>query len=92
MEHFFEYMSKLKLPGRLESNIHFQEFLETNGSKLIYELTEMIYWTLPSPRVKFYSSNDYFIIQQTVLKEASKVINDLGFFPVEMQLDLLKAM
>ena len=48
--------------------------------------------TLPSPRVSYYESNNFFTIQQKVTTHANSIIEDLGFFPVRMQMDLLSSM
>jgi len=48
--------------------------------------------TLPSPRVAYYESSDYFTIQSGVTGYANQVIEDLGFFPVRMSMDVLEQM
>jgi hypothetical protein len=45
--------------------------------------------TLPSPRIQFYESSNYFDIQRGVTGYANDIIDALGFFPVRMELDVL---
>ena len=45
--------------------------------------------TLPSPRYKFYESNNFDIIKKNVLKETNKVVTALGYYPNDLQFDLL---
>lgn len=48
--------------------------------------------TLPKPRIRYYSNNNYFEIQRGVTRYANQIIEDLGFFPVKMTLDVLRQM
>ena len=48
--------------------------------------------TLPSPRIDYYKSSNYYDIQKGVTGYANEIIEALGFFPVRMDLDVLKQM
>ena len=48
--------------------------------------------TLPSPRVDFYQSSDYFTIQSQVTGYANEIVEALGFFPVGMDMEVLEQM
>jgi len=48
--------------------------------------------TLPSPRVSYYLSSDYFKIQRGITTYTNQIAEDLGFFSVSMQLDVLSEM
>ena len=46
-------------------------------------------YTLPAPRYTYYESSDFYKIKQRVLDETDKVINSLGFYPVQSCSSLL---
>ena len=46
--------------------------------------------TLQSPRINYYQSSNYWDIQKGVTGYANEIIEELGFFPVRMQLDVLR--
>ena len=48
--------------------------------------------TLPSPRVNYYQSSNYYEIQRRVTDYANEVIESLGFFPVGMKMEVLERM
>lgn len=48
--------------------------------------------SLPSPRVSYYESDNFYKIQKGVTKYSNQIIEDLGFFPLSVQLDLLESM
>jgi len=48
--------------------------------------------TLPEPRVDYYQSSNYFDIQRGVTNYANEIIDALGFFPVRMQMPVLRQM
>ena len=48
--------------------------------------------TLPNPRVNYYQSSNFYEIQRRVTDYANNVIQDLGFFPVGMKMDVLEKM
>jgi len=70
----------------------FRAFLAAEGEEQAYQLSDFMMMTLPKPRVAFYQSNNYFEIQRGVTNYANEVIDALGFFPVRMQMPVLKQM
>jgi hypothetical protein len=52
-------------------------------------MSDYIMMTLPSPRVDFYQSSDYYKIQREVTGYANTIIEALGFFPVGMEMEVL---
>jgi ABC-type antimicrobial peptide transport system permease subunit len=89
---FFTQIARYLPPGELQNNRAFKQFVAENGTNMIYQYSDFIMMTLPDPRVMYYSSNDYFQIQRGVTGYANQVIESLGFFPLKMNLDLLKQM
>jgi len=78
--------------GDLNNNMQFKTYLRTGGAKHVYDLSDFMMMTLPKPRVNYYSSSNYFEIQKGVTGYANEVIEALGFFPVKMDLDVLRSM
>lgn len=89
---FYTQLAKFLPPGQLSNNRAFKQFLMEKGSQLSYDYSDFLMMTLPSPRVLYYSYNDYFEIQRGVTGYANQLIADLGFFPLKMDLDVLKQM
>ena len=77
------------LPNNLNQNQDFVNFLSVNGNSSLYELSDFLMMTLPSPRIQFYQSSNYFDIQRGVTGYANDIIEALGFFPIRMELDVL---
>lgn len=48
--------------SELSTNDNFKNFLKTQGSEIIYEMSDFLMMTLPSPRINYYESSDYFEI------------------------------
>ena len=90
-KHFLPLVARY-LPPALAAKTEFKEFLQNNGSTTIYGLSDFLVMTLPHPRVKYYQSSDYYKIQSGVVKYAADVVDALGFYPVRISLDVLKAM
>jgi ABC-type antimicrobial peptide transport system permease subunit len=90
-KHLYPLLSRY-LPTRLNSNEDFKQFLLEQGADKIYELSDFMMMTLPSPRIDYYKSSNYFDIQKGVTGYANEIIEALGFFPVRMDLDVLKQM
>jgi hypothetical protein len=85
---FYKHLSRY-LPSALNNNEHFKKYLMNHGSEKIYELADFMMMTLPSPRINYYSSSNYYEIQRGVTGYANDIIESLGFFPVRMKLDVL---
>jgi len=94
MEYEYLYLSLAKYmpPGKLAENKDFLNFMKNNYKQLAYDHSDFVMMTLPEPRVAAYSDVDYAVIQRTVTGYANDLIEDLGFFPVKMRLDVLKSM
>lgn len=90
-KHFLPLIARY-LPDPLASNNEFKQFLLTNGTSTIFELSDFLMMTLPEPRVSYYQSTDYYAIQKGVTGYANEVIDALGFYPVRMSLPVLKSM
>jgi len=90
-KHFLPLIARY-LPAALAAKPEFKDFLQSNGPSLIYELSDFLVMTLPSPRIKYYQSSDYTAIQSEVVRYAADVVGALGFYPVRVSLDVLKAM
>jgi hypothetical protein len=89
---FYKLLARYLPEGPLDDNEHFKRYLLQQGDKKVYELADFMMMTLPSPRIKYYSSSNYFDIQRGVTGYANDVIESLGFFPVRMKLDVLEQM
>jgi hypothetical protein len=90
-KHFLPLIARY-LPAPLASKNEFKEFLLTNGTSTIFELSDFLMMTLPQPRVNYYQSTNYYNIQTGVTGYANEVIDALGFYPVRISLDVLKVM
>jgi hypothetical protein len=91
-KHFLPNLADHLPPGfSLESNQDFKDFLKSD-QKMLYELTDFMMFTLPSPRVSYYENSDFFQIQKAVTSHANDIIEDLGFFPIAMKMGLLNQM
>ena len=90
-KHFLPLLARY-LPKALNDEADFKTYLLSQGGKKIYELSDFLMMTLPYPRVRYYQSSNYFDIQKGVTGYANEIIESLGFFPVRMQLDVLKDM
>jgi len=88
---FFKLLARY-LPSPLNNNEHFKKYLINQGSEKVYELADFMMMTLPKPRIKYYSSSNYYDIQRGVTGYANDIIESLGFFPVRMKLDVLDQM
>jgi hypothetical protein len=77
------------LPNNLNQNQDFVNFISVSGNSSLYQLSDFLMMTLPSPRIQFYQSSNYFDIQRGVTGYANDIIEALGFFPVRMELDVL---
>ena len=82
----------LPISGELSDNTDFVSYLTTQGESIGWQLTDFMMMTLPSPRVSYYESQDYFTIQKGVTGYSNQIIEDLGFFPLRMEMDVLSNM
>ena len=85
---FLSYI-KDHLPSKLKHNNDFKEWLNENPS-VIYDFTDELMMTVPSPRYKYYQDNDFNKIKNNVLSYTNDVIDGIGgFFMVNSALPLL---
>jgi hypothetical protein len=52
----------------------------------------MMVMTLQSPRYSMYQDPNIDIIQKNVVDQVTEIVNSLGFYPIQSQLDLLDVM
>ena len=55
-------------------------------------MADELLMTLPEPRIDYYQSSVYDNIQRKVTGYTSQLVDDLGFFPVSVDMDLLDQM
>ena len=89
---FLPLLARFLPNGALNDNQRFKEYLVAKNDTKIYELADFMMMTLPSPRVSYYSSSNYWDIQRSVTRYSNEIIDALGFFPVLMDLDVLSQM
>ena len=89
---FYSLLSSYLPDGILNDNEHFKKYLGEHGDAKGYELADFLMMTLPKPRINFYESNDFFVIQRGITGYANEIIESIGFFSVTMKLDLLEQM
>jgi ABC-type antimicrobial peptide transport system permease subunit len=88
---FLPMISQYLPLGDLNNNQNFKNFIREQTDKA-NDLSDYVMMTLPRPRVNYYSSSNYFEIQKGVTDYSNKVVDALGFFPISIDLDVLKAM
>jgi hypothetical protein len=48
----------------------------------MYDFAGYLVYQLPSPRYEFYQSSSFADVQENILNEEQKLIDDLGFYPI----------
>ena len=66
--------------------------MSKNADTSIYELADYMMMTMPYPRTAHYSQDDFFKIQRAVTGYANQIIDDVGFYPLRADLDVLSQM
>ena len=89
--HFYKSLLRYMplFTAELLDNPAFISYIEEQGSSKIFELSDFIMLTLPTPRTDYYKSSNFFDTQRDVTGYTNKLIDSLGFFPVRMKLDVL---
>lgn len=64
----------------------FLVYLETRDAS---EVSTHVIINMPKPRTDAYMDANYDDIQKKVTKYASRIVDELGFFPIEMSLDIM---
>ena len=78
------------LPEELRNDEDFKAWITEEGRAS--EFANLFMMTLPSPRYSYYESSNYDVIQADVLSYSNDVVDALGFYPVDVYLDLLSEM
>ena len=58
-KHFLPHLASYLPVTELSNNTDFKFYLFSNGSKILYEISDFMMMTLPSPRAKYYQSSNY---------------------------------
>lgn len=53
------------------------------------EFADVLLMSLPEPRVSYYENTNYEEIQRSVMVYANRLADDLGYYPVNIQLNLM---
>lgn len=73
-KHFLPHFAKYMPQGILSENRLFVEFLRNQAKfNSLFEIADFLMVTLPSPRVNFYKSSDFYQIQKGVISYLNKV-------------------
>ena len=83
-EPFLSHVAE-NLPNYFSSNPDFKDWLlsVSNGDSPIgREIADFLVLTLPHPRIDYYQSSDFNVIQKSVTGHTSQLADELGFFPV----------
>lgn len=93
-KHFYNQLANYipEAASSLLENERFIEYIKTYGDKKIYEFADFMMMTMPSPRTDHYSNSNFFKIQKAVTSYANEIIDQLGFFPLRIDLDVLSQM
>lgn len=74
-KHFYPFISNhLDSSSKLRNNTQFIQYVQSNGSSVIYELADYAVATLPSPREAFYKDSNYYTIQKGVLSHFNSLV------------------
>jgi ABC-type antimicrobial peptide transport system permease subunit len=96
MEYEFFYKNLVRyMPNagkKLLEEEDFMEYMEQKSNQKAYQLSDFIMMTLPYPRMDYYKSSNFFDTQRMVTGYANNIIDSLGFFPVKMNMEVLKRM
>lgn len=66
--------------------------MSDSHAELAREYADFLIMMLDQPREDWYSNTDYLKIQRGVTGEANNLVNDLGFYPINIDLPVLKSM
>lgn len=93
-KHFYNQLANYipEAASSLLENERFIEYIKTYGDKKIYEFADFMMMTMPAPRTDHYSNSNFFKIQKAVTSYANEIIDQLGFFPLRIDLDVLSQM
>ena len=87
MEYDQLYNSIVKYIGLTTDYADFEAYL---SSARVDDTVDVLVMALPEPRLDFYHSSDYDVIQKSVLDYSNEVVNALGFFPVNFEMGILQ--
>lgn len=90
VEYFYQWISPYVQPGDSDpSMVAFRQFL-LNGTVDTDQISDYIIMNFPDPRIDYYKETNYDNTQSNVVNYANKLINDLGFFPVQVRCKILE--
>lgn len=70
----------------------FRDWLSEESMNISKQFSDYMIWTLPSPREDYYKSSDYLQIQRIVTEEANSLVDGLGFYPFQIDMEVLGGM
>ena len=90
-KHFFRQLSNYipEAASSLLENENFLEYIQTYGDKKVYEVADFMMMTMPNPRTDHYANSNFFKIQKAVTGYANDILDELGFFALRIDLDVL---
>ena len=59
---------------------------------MAFKLSDYMILALPQPRIEWYQNSDYAEVQRKVTGYANQLVEDLGFYKIELELDLLNGL
>ena len=69
----------------------FRDWVEANPN-LMDEYADLLMYTLPLPRYKWYEPSNFEIIESDITHQTNQLTQDLGFYPLRSNMDLLSTM
>eukprot|EP00347_Sterkiella_histriomuscorum_P007293 403349512 len=78
------------LPSPIKHNDHFREYVQRIAN--LTEYSDYLVMTLPSPRYKWYSSDQYDQTQQKITNYVNTFLNQTGFYPLKPKFFILDQM
>ncbi|CDW77763.1 family protein [Stylonychia lemnae] len=90
-KHFLKLLSNY-LPNDYDKNQDFKEFLRNEKLVNLKEYADVFLLQLPRPRVQHYEDSNYDVIQKRITVYASQASTQLGFYPIQIQLNILADM
>lgn len=69
----------------------FKDYISNNPT-LLQQYADMLMYTLPSPRYKWYQPSNFQKIQDQVTVQTNKAMTNLGFYEYRSEMSLMKSM
>ncbi|CDW84878.1 family protein [Stylonychia lemnae] len=80
------------LPEAHKNNEDFKQFLRDQSKVTLEEYADVLLLSLPTPRVSYYESTNYEETQRKISVYAAGLVKDLGYYPVNISLDILNVL